>query len=471
LTRSSVKTGIFSLLGFILLVVFGCEKSPLEPESTLIVPTIKGIRVTGIATSGLGALVTVQASNSISVAIAVSRDSLLEQITPGVTVHGDSAIVPVLGLRANKSYTFSAVAVSSSANTTTSAPITYATQPLPKGMPQFNVVSSRSPSVRFIMLGITPAKDGKSYAVVIDTGGNPVWYKEFQDAVADFQRQPNGRYTAWSSTDGSPSHFYEFDKQGTVTAEYKASNGLATDPHELRVRGDSYALFGLQSQTLDLSAVSGLLNASVQGFVVEFYRPGRQQFYWSTLDHFALTDATSDISLQGKTVDPWHGNAIEIDLDDHLLVSFRNMDEITKINTLTGEIIWRLGGKHNQFSFRNDNLNGFSHQHAVRRLDNGNIILFDDGSLHSPQTSRAVEYKLDENGKTADLVWEYRPDPPLFGSALGFAQRLSNGNTLVCFGTAQHIIEVDNSGTKRWEIAITDPQRYAYRAIAIESLY
>jgi hypothetical protein len=85
--------------------------------------------------------------------------------------------------------------------------------------------------------------------------------------------------------------------------------------------------------------------------------------------------------------------------------------------------------------------------------------------------SRAVEYRLDEKAKIAELVWEYRPDPPLFGVALGFAQRLSNGNTLVCFGTAQHIIEVDGMGVKRWELQINEPQRYAYRAIAIESLY
>jgi hypothetical protein len=82
-----------------------------------------------------------------------------------------------------------------------------------------------------------------------------------------------------------------------------------------------------------------------------------------------------------------------------------------------------------------------------------------------------VEYRLDEKYKIAELVWEHRPNPPIFGFALGFAQRLSNGNTLVCFGTAQRIIEVDKMGVKRWDLQINDPQRNAYRAIAIESLY
>jgi hypothetical protein len=68
-------------------------------------------------------------------------------------------------------------------------------------------------------------------------------------------------------------------------------------------------------------------------------------------------------------------------------------------------------------------------------------------------------------------VWEYRPSPPLYAFALGFAQRLPNGNTLICFGTAQRIIEVEPAGRKRWEVAINDAQRYAYRAIALETLY
>jgi len=129
------------------------------------------------------------------------------------------------------------------------------------------------------------------------------------------------------------------------------------------------------------------------------------------------------------------------------------------------------GRQKNQFSFVNDPLQGFSHQHGIRRLQNGNIILFDNGNLHAPPLSRAVEYKLDEQSKIAELVWEYRHDPPLYGFALGFAQRVANGNTLICYGTAQRIIEVDRAGTKQWELAIDGPQIYAYRAFRIDSLY
>jgi hypothetical protein len=449
---------------------FSCDHVPVSPLDPTSDPDIQRIRILPNVNNTLSAIASTSGWRGLA-SVEIAGDSLTDSVTPLFAATRESTVIPILGLRPNKTYAFRVLGAPSWGVGTVSSLIPYRTASLPDNTPRFSVLNSHSPTVRYVMLGITPAKGGTSCAVIVDVAGVPVWFKEFQNAVVDFQKQSSGRYTACSSLGTAPSHFYEFDNLGEVTNEYRASGGLDTDPHELRMRGDNYALLGIQFRTQDLRSVGGLASASVEGFVVEYRRPGHDPFFWNTFDHFAVTDAASDISLKGQNVDPWHANAIEIDLDGNLLVSFRNSDEISKINTVTGEITWRLGGKNNQFTFRNDNLQGFSHQHGIRRLDNGHIILFDDGNLHSPPTSRAVEYKLDEKAKTADLVWEYRPDPPMFGTALGFAQRLPNGHTLVCFGTAQHIIEVDGGGVKRWELLINEAQRYAYRAFAIESLY
>jgi len=233
---------------------------------------------------------------------------------------------------------------------------------------------------------------------------------------------------------------------------------------------DGYCLFGIEFRTMDLTALGGLSNASVRGLVVEYQRDNFS-LLWNTFEHLDVTEGAADVDLHAADLNPWHGNAIDIDHDGHLLVSFRNSDQIVKVNAQTGEIIWRLGGKKSSFAFVNDHLNGFSHQHGIRRLPNGNVILFDNGNLHSPPASRAVEYHLDESAKTATLVWEYRHEPPLYSFALGFAQRLSNGNTLICFGAAQRIIEVDPAGMKVWDVKIEEPNRFVYRAFRIDSLY
>ena len=454
------------------LVVFsGCRTTPGGPEVPGVLPSTRQLRISENRENVLSAVVTITTRNCTAAAIEIFKDSVYQGITPFKSVVHDTAVILVLGLRPASSYELRAKLLSPSGNLVTSTSIKYSTRVLPVDFPRFTEMHTNSPTVRYVMLGIVPAIFGKSHAVIIDTGGNPVWYKEFREAVVDFQKQPNGRHTAWSSIDGTQGRFYEFDGSGTISATFSASQSRETGPHELRVSASAYALFGLDYRTMDLTAYGGLSDASVKGIVVEYHRSGQAPFLWNSFDHFTVTDAASDISLTGRNVNPWHGNAIEIDEEDNLLVSFRNMDEISKIDTKTGEIIWRLGGKQNQFTFRGDQLNGFSHQHGIRKLLNGNVIVFDNGNLHSPQASRVVEYRLDEKNKIAQLVWEYRPDPPIYAFALGFAQRLPNGNTLINFGTAQRVIEVDPSGTKRWEIAINQSGRYAYRAIAIESLY
>ena len=129
-----------------------------------------------------------------------------------------------------------------------------------------------------------------------------------------------------------------------------------------------------------------------------------------------------------------HGNSIEIDWDENLIISNRVSSEVLKINRMTGDVIWIWGGPLNEFSISGDSLGGFSKQHDVRRIDNGNILMFDNGTEHNPQISRVLEFDLNEDDKTADLVWEYIHPDELSSHAFGSSQRLPNGNTLINWG-------------------------------------
>ena len=93
-----------------------------------------------------------------------------------------------------------------------------------------------------------------------------------------------------------------------------------------------------------------------------------------------------------------------------------------------------MGGPLNEFEIINDPLNGVSKQHDVRRLDDGNILIFDNGNGHSPPTSRVVEYSIDEENKIAELVWEYTSPYNYLSLSMGSSQRLPNQNTLINWG-------------------------------------
>ncbi|MBI4548238.1 MAG: aryl-sulfate sulfotransferase [Ignavibacteriae bacterium] len=457
-------------LSSILLLSAACERTPLQPVSEDLIPEIHAAQLWDNPNNVLSALMSVRTSNAQLASVEILDDSLWESTTPFLTVTNDSCVIPVLELLAQKTYTLRVVAISSTGIRALGPTITYTTRALLTDIPSLRVTFSQSPSVQYVLMGLNSPSAGKSYAVIVNKSGTIVWYKEFSGSVFDFQKHFDGSYTSWSSA-GPNSPFQKLDILGNVIELYYASNGLQTGLHEFRVVGSDYALFGVEYRTMDLSMLGGLSNAQVRGLVVEYHRSGQATFFWNTFDHFSVTDAAPDIPLTTASVNPWHGNAIDMDSEGNLIVSFRNSDEIAKIDSRTGSIIWRLGGENNEFSFLNDPLNGFSHQHGVRRLFNGNILMFDNGNLHIPQESRAVEFRIDEATKTAEMVWEYRADPPLFANLQGSVQRLSNGNTLICFGTAQRIVEVDAIGTKLWELAIEEPGRNCYRAFSVSSLY
>jgi hypothetical protein len=67
-----------------------------------------------------------------------------------------------------------------------------------------------------------------------------------------------------------------------------------------------------------------------------------------------------------------------------------------------------------------------------------------------------VEYEVDELLKTAKLVWSYRR-PSTVSAAQGSAQRLSNGNTFIGWGSNTNVLatEVDPSGVPVFEVQAT----------------
>jgi Arylsulfotransferase (ASST)/Secretion system C-terminal sorting domain len=96
--------------------------------------------------------------------------------------------------------------------------------------------------------------------------------------------------------------------------------------------------------------------------------------------------------------------------------------------------------------------------------------LFDNGNQHTPNYSRAVEYKLDEQNKTADLVWEYRHNPDIYNAAMGSVERLPNGNTLIGWGLAGFLgspafteVHPDNSVALEMKLPINQGSYRVYK--------
>lgn len=300
------------------------------------------------------------------------------------------------------------------------------------------------------------------YLIIADNYGTPVFYKKFDDDVMDFKLQPNG-YLSYHD-DGLKKHFL-MDSTYTVT-DTISFLGNPIDFHDFQILDNgNYLLLGIDLRLVDMDTVveGGQPGVTVVATEIQIQDAEENMiFEWSAWDHFQITDSYADL-LDPGYIDFTHTNAVEMDTDSTLLISNRNMNEITKINMNSGEIIWRLGGKNNMFTYIGDDTLGFAGQHDIRRLSDGTYQLFDNGWNHSPLFSCALQLDLDEENMTALVVRRLRSQPEdIYGAIMGNVQKLSNGNTIVGWGDGDpNISEFDSLGNKIVEFSY---QAVSYRA-------
>jgi len=231
--------------------------------------------------------------------------------------------------------------------------------------------------------------------------------------------------------------FHVLDERYQPIDRWRANPPYVAENHELLLLDNGNALLMAYAPvTMDLTAYGGLANAQVIDVVIQELDAARTLlFEWHSLDHLPVT--ATYVSLTTALVDYAHANSIEIDEDNNLLLSLRNTSQLLKIDRQSGEILWQLGGKKSDFTITNDA--GFAFQHDARRLPNGNLTLFDNGNGLHPAYSRAVEYAIDETTMTVTRTWQVTDTHT---AAIGNAQRLPNGNTLVNWGLAGKLTEV-----------------------------
>ncbi len=125
----------------------------------------------------------------------------------------------------------------------------------------------------------------------------------------------------------------------------------------------------------------------------------------------------------------------------NIVFSYRSVDVIGTIDYPSGEIVWAWGPNE---------LDGQHHPHV---LANGNVLCFDNGTER--EWSRVIEI----DPLAEEIVWQYpeEPDASFYSPAVSGAQRLPNGNTLVCSGNQRWLFEVTLDGEIVWEFE--DPYR------------
>ena len=192
------------------------------------------------------------------------------------------------------------------------------------------------------------------------------------------------------------------------------------------------------------SVKGGMPGTEVSGkmwgdYLLEVTKDGRTVWEWRTWDHLDPDEYPIPF-IQNDRSEWAHANSVSELADGSLLVSFRNISTVVKIDRKSGRVVWKLGTPP------------LAGQHAPVELSNGNILIFDNGPVRLDQTfpfSRVIEV----NPATNQIVWKYQDANPqsFFSDRISNAQRLPNGNTLINEGVFGRFFEVTPAGEVVWE--------------------
>jgi arylsulfate sulfotransferase len=200
----------------------------------------------------------------------------------------------------------------------------------------------------------------------------------------------------------------------------------------------------------------------VGDIVLEVAPDGTKVHEWKLLDildPYRITYGSRDNywQLRGFTDSrDWsHANGTAYDAsDDSILVSLRTQDAIIKLDRKTGTLKWILGAPENwrepwasKLLHPDGDVTWNSHQHDCSVTSARTVLCFDNGNYraqpfakplpHADNTSRAVEFAIDERTMTARQVWSFGAEPKnrLFAGFQGGAVRMPRtGNTFVTYG-------------------------------------
>lgn len=236
----------------------------------------------------------------------------------------------------------------------------------------------------------------------------------------------------------------------------------------------------------------------------DFYNPvtdygqcsGRNNTSACRPPHLESYDSYSQGSFQRQLEDWTHANSVERGTRNNYIMSVRHLSSVISFHADGSGIQWVLSGEGVKPSkapsavvlkYGSDGEQQYL-EHCARQLDNGNVIMFDNGDLRQPPFSRFSEYAIDVERGTAKLVWQFHPmldnatsGEKMFAFHAGSVQRLRNGNTvgaLSCDNSrvgvnCTHVVfEANSKGSEVARTVVPQPKTggFGYRGTALSTL-
>ena len=254
-----------------------------------------------------------------------------------------------------------------------------------------------------------------------------------------------------------------YDKTSNLIWSYQLSDFNTLSHHDVELMPNGNLLIiAWEKKSLDEAIENGLNPLTFKekeiwsDYIIEL-DPSTNEIVWqwhvwdhliqdfdSSKNNFGIVSKNTDkinINYFGSKdkVDWIHLNSIDYNEEtNQILVSSHSFSEIWLINH--GEnsgIEERWGNPEASDSLGKREL---YNQHDGKFLDNGNILIFNNGDRIKQPFSEVLE--VSDISTNPHIVWNYTDEENFYASNISSAQRLDNGNTLICDGPSGKIFEV-----------------------------
>ena len=150
--------------------------------------------------------------------------------------------------------------------------------------------------------------------------------------------------------------------------------------------------------------------------------------------HLFTPDSIFDV-MHTNTIEMLNRDVPPLGRENDILLSIREIDSIAVLKVDQKKMTWSWGPGQ------------LSRQHRPTLLDNGHVMVFDNG--YEKGYSRILEF----DPKTKEIKWNYNSKNTrnFFSSKTGMVQRLPNGNTLITETNGGRVFEVNEDGETVWE--------------------
>ena len=372
---------------------------------------------------------------------------------------------------------------------------TYTIHCLPDDFPSVTVVKEAGAwdSLLVGSIGMGPlnrAPDRWSFLVIMDTNGVPRYHRKISGRIASHFRPQDGGAYPYGFFRNNPGELMlldgNLDDAHLITraswqslTDHPGWEDAYPDIHDFVNKPDGTSVFVIDDPlTRDLSDIGfgsfGTEEMEDEIIIEVTPQGGFVKEVWNSWKNVELWDCTQSHFL-GNAYS--HFNSIELLTDGDYLISLRGCSKILKVDSETGDVLWRVGrsnlsddewtekGRTPPYTIVDDPHDEFCGQHSAKIIGNGNLLLYDNGvyCVQHPETqetnrannvfSRVVEYALDHERGEARFLRHHSFESKFDAvtSATGLVAPMDNGNWWISWGRStdadvtQSITEVDPS--------------------------